>query len=123
MDGCDPLAREGHPEVPACGVLVGVPFGVEPHIRVLERESGGRIGGLRIPPAPVWDVIRDGGFKRLAPGYEYDAEAYGGAGPYPGVWAEEGWTGLFYHDADHPFGLLERDGRRFVCQPVDGEPR
>jgi glyoxylase-like metal-dependent hydrolase (beta-lactamase superfamily II) len=37
--------------------------------------------------------------------------------------ADEGWTGLFYHDADHAFGLLQREGRRFVCQPVEGEPR
>ena len=36
--------------------------------------------------------------------------------------AKEGWTGLFYHDAEHAFGLLARDGRRFVCQPVEGEP-
>ncbi len=35
--------------------------------------------------------------------------------------ADEGWIGLFYHDADHPFGALRRDGRRYVCDVVEGE--
>jgi glyoxylase-like metal-dependent hydrolase (beta-lactamase superfamily II) len=31
--------------------------------------------------------------------------------------AEKGWIGLFYHDVDHPFGRIVREGRRFACQP------
>ena len=32
-----------------------------------------------------------------------------------------GWIGLFYHDADHPFGRIVQDGRRFACEVIDGE--
>jgi len=32
--------------------------------------------------------------------------------------AERGWTGLFYHDPDHAFGRLTRDGRRFTLTPL-----
>jgi glyoxylase-like metal-dependent hydrolase (beta-lactamase superfamily II) len=32
--------------------------------------------------------------------------------------AREGWTGLFYHDVDHPFARVERSGRRYACQPA-----
>ena len=31
------------------------------------------------------------------------------------------WIGLFYHDADHPFGRIVRDGKRFACEVIDGE--
>jgi len=34
--------------------------------------------------------------------------------------ADEGWVGLFYHDADHAFGRLVRDGRRYACREVEG---
>lgn len=37
--------------------------------------------------------------------------------------AEEGWLGLFYHDVDHAFGKLHRDGRRFELEVVPGEHR
>ena len=33
----------------------------------------------------------------------------------------EGWIGLFYHDADHPFGRILRDGKRFAAEVVEGE--
>ena len=36
--------------------------------------------------------------------------------------AEGGWTGLFYHDVDEPFGRIVRAGRRFACEPIAGEP-
>jgi glyoxylase-like metal-dependent hydrolase (beta-lactamase superfamily II) len=32
--------------------------------------------------------------------------------------AEEGWIGLFYHDPDHAFGRVRRDGRRYVFEGV-----
>lgn len=35
--------------------------------------------------------------------------------------AAEGWIGLFYHDVDHAFGRLSKDGRRFACEPLAGE--
>lgn len=35
--------------------------------------------------------------------------------------ADGGWLGLFYHDVDHGFGRLSKDGRRFVFEPVAGE--
>lgn len=31
--------------------------------------------------------------------------------------AREGWLGLFYHDVDHAFGRVERDGRRYRFRP------
>jgi len=31
--------------------------------------------------------------------------------------AKEGWTGLFYHDVDHPFGRIAKVGRRFAFEP------
>jgi glyoxylase-like metal-dependent hydrolase (beta-lactamase superfamily II) len=31
--------------------------------------------------------------------------------------AERQWVGLFYHDVDHPFGRIEREGRRYAFQP------
>jgi len=34
--------------------------------------------------------------------------------------AEEGWLGLFYHDADHAFARLRRDGHRYAAEPVLG---
>lgn len=33
-----------------------------------------------------------------------------------------GWLGLFYHDVDHAFGRLVRDGRRYGLELVEGEP-
>jgi len=35
--------------------------------------------------------------------------------------ADEGWLGLFYHDADHAFARLKRDGRRYQAELVEGE--
>ena len=35
--------------------------------------------------------------------------------------AQEGWLGLFYHDPVHAFGRLRKEGRRYVCAPVEGE--
>ena len=35
--------------------------------------------------------------------------------------ADEGWIGMFYHDADEAFGRLRRDGRRYVFEPVAAE--
>lgn len=29
--------------------------------------------------------------------------------------ADAGWLGCFYHDREHPFGYLEREGKRFRC--------
>ena len=37
--------------------------------------------------------------------------------------AEEGWMGLFYHDEEHAFARLARDGKRYVATPVEGEAR
>ena len=37
--------------------------------------------------------------------------------------AEGGWTGLFYHDVEHAFGRLRRDGKRYVCEPLPGFSR
>lgn len=37
--------------------------------------------------------------------------------------AEEGWTCLFYHDVDHPFGRVVAEGRRYGFEPVGGELR
>jgi glyoxylase-like metal-dependent hydrolase (beta-lactamase superfamily II) len=37
--------------------------------------------------------------------------------------AREGWTGLFYHDADHAFGRIRREGKRYTFVPISGEPR
>lgn len=34
--------------------------------------------------------------------------------------ADGGWLGLFYHDDDHEFARLERDGRRFKVEIVPG---
>ena len=34
--------------------------------------------------------------------------------------ADEWWIGLFYHDADHGFARIERDGRRFRAAPLVG---
>ncbi len=34
---------------------------------------------------------------------------------------DEDWLGLFYHDVDHPFGRLRRDGRRYELEVVEGE--
>lgn len=36
--------------------------------------------------------------------------------------AEEGWIGLLYHDLDHPFARIERDGRRFRSVPCASSP-
>jgi glyoxylase-like metal-dependent hydrolase (beta-lactamase superfamily II) len=32
--------------------------------------------------------------------------------------ARLGWVGLFYHDVDHAFARLARDGRRYAVEPV-----
>ncbi len=37
--------------------------------------------------------------------------------------ADEGWIGLFYHDADHAFGRVARAGRRYAFEAVAGDPR
>ena len=34
---------------------------------------------------------------------------------------EGGWIGLFYHDAEHPFGRLVSDGRRYTCELLEGD--
>ena len=34
--------------------------------------------------------------------------------------ADGGWIGLFYHDADHPFGRIARNGRRYELEVVGG---
>jgi hypothetical protein len=31
------------------------------------------------------------------------------------------WIGLFYHDADYPFGRIVQDGRRYACEVLHGE--
>ncbi|MDP6538604.1 MAG: MBL fold metallo-hydrolase [Planctomycetota bacterium] len=36
--------------------------------------------------------------------------------------AEEGWIGLFYHDVDHAFARIHRDGRRYEVDAIPGEP-
>ena len=35
--------------------------------------------------------------------------------------AEGDWIGLFYHDAEHPFGRLSFDGRRYTCTTIEGD--
>lgn len=35
--------------------------------------------------------------------------------------AEQGWIGLFYHDIDHAFGRIAKDGRRYAFEPIAGE--
>ncbi len=37
--------------------------------------------------------------------------------------AREGWIGLFYHDIDHPFGRIRREGKRYAFDPISGEPK
>lgn len=32
--------------------------------------------------------------------------------------AEEGWLGMFYHDPDHAFGRVRREGKRYVFDPL-----
>jgi glyoxylase-like metal-dependent hydrolase (beta-lactamase superfamily II) len=34
--------------------------------------------------------------------------------------ADEGWIGLLYHDVDHAFGRVRRDGRRYAFEPIEG---
>ncbi len=31
------------------------------------------------------------------------------------------WIGLFYHDAEHAFGRIRRDGKRYLVEPLVGE--
>ncbi|MCK4546316.1 MAG: hypothetical protein KAW17_02650 [Candidatus Eisenbacteria sp.] len=92
MDGCVPLAEAGHPQVPVRGMLVGIPFGVEPGIRVIDVEVGGEVPGLWILPAPGQEILR-GEIDRLLPVFEPDDSIYGGGESYPGVWAGKGWDG------------------------------
>jgi len=33
--------------------------------------------------------------------------------------AREGWIGLFYHDAEHAFARVVRDGKRYRCDPIE----
>jgi glyoxylase-like metal-dependent hydrolase (beta-lactamase superfamily II) len=33
--------------------------------------------------------------------------------------AREKWIGMFYHDVDHAFGRIARDGRRYLLTPVE----
>ncbi|HJP02932.1 MAG TPA: MBL fold metallo-hydrolase [Planctomycetota bacterium] len=35
--------------------------------------------------------------------------------------ADEGWIGLFYHDVDHAFARIRRDGRRFGVEATSGQ--
>jgi hypothetical protein len=35
--------------------------------------------------------------------------------------AREAWIGLFYHDADHAFGRLRREGKRYAFEPISAE--
>ena len=35
--------------------------------------------------------------------------------------ADGGWIGLFYHDVEHAFGRIRRDGRRYAFEPLDQE--
>lgn len=35
--------------------------------------------------------------------------------------AQGGWIGLFYHDEEHAFGRVLRDGKRYACETVAGE--
>jgi len=37
--------------------------------------------------------------------------------------AAGGWIGLFYHDVDHAFGRLSKDGRRFALDVLEGTER
>jgi len=34
---------------------------------------------------------------------------------------QEEWVGLFYHDAEHPFGRVRREGRRYEYDKIEGE--
>jgi glyoxylase-like metal-dependent hydrolase (beta-lactamase superfamily II) len=34
--------------------------------------------------------------------------------------ASGNWTGLFYHDEQHAFARIVRDGKRFACKPILG---
>ena len=36
--------------------------------------------------------------------------------------SEGGWTGLFYHDVDVPFARIEKQGRRYKVEPLEGTP-
>ncbi len=35
--------------------------------------------------------------------------------------ADEGWIGLFYHDADHAFGRIRRGQKRYEFEVIEGE--
>jgi glyoxylase-like metal-dependent hydrolase (beta-lactamase superfamily II) len=37
--------------------------------------------------------------------------------------AAGGWIGMFYHDVDHAFCRLSKDGRRFALEVVEGDER
>jgi len=93
MENCVPLIDPGHPEVPARGVLVGIPFGVEPRVRLLDVRRGGELGPLRIVPAPTYEPSRGEEIDRLVPRYDPDASIYGRGAMFPEEWVEAGWDG------------------------------
>jgi len=94
FEGCEPVQETGHPQVPVRGFLVGIPFGVHPRVRVLEVETGGTLGDVRIPPAPRYEPVRDDQeIASLMPIRQPDVTVYGRGAPYPEHWAALGWEG------------------------------
>lgn len=104
-----------------------------PGIRV--HEVGGHSEGVSLvtvgeqelgPTAVFWsDVVPT--THHIQPPYimAYDVDAqrsFEQRSHWLGRAADEGWIGLFYHDVDHAFGRLTRDGRRFDFEAIAGEP-
>ncbi len=78
VEGCGWVQEVGRPQVPVRWVRVGIPFGVEPEVRMLSEEEGGSLEGLEILPVPIGHGTRDSeGFGFIRHEIVPDGEIYG----------------------------------------------
>ncbi len=87
------LAEPGRPAVPARGVLIGVPFGTELSLEVLDVEYE-EVPDVNLMPVPETQLVGREDFQRIQERYAPDDRFYAEDRFYPGDDAEMGLTGV-----------------------------
>lgn len=124
--GLDPAGEPGLPWLPARGVLLAVPFGVDVRLEVVSVESE-RAGSYRVEPTPTegitYDIdVRAPGLAEAEPfptatiDFLPDRSFYSGSDAYPRVIAELGFDSTLRHHR-----VVQVTFRPFQYSPRTGE--
>ena len=119
VEGCGWIEAVGKPLLPVRRVRVGIPFGVEPRLRLVSVEEGNSLGSLNITPVPVGRGATDGdGLDFIRHDIHPDEGVYRRDAFYPATVIEEKRVSVLRYQQ-----LLEVDVYPVQWNPVSGGAR